>query len=118
MSVCAVAASASTDEPRRAALTPAAPPTYLLALCAPRPAQVPLVVVTSFSHAVPEALSAALASIGAHNYSRVILGSQLAGTGERLRRGEGALVRGWKTSCFVIRDRRAARGKRQGRRGL
>jgi hypothetical protein len=67
---------------------------------------VPLVVVTSFAHAMPDALGASLASLRAANFSRVLLGSQLGepegeggdgggggGSGAGgLWRGEGAVV--------------------------
>ena len=54
-------------------------------------------MVTSFAHAVPDALSASLASLRAAGFGRLVLGSQLgdpegAGKGGGLWRGEGALV--------------------------
>ena len=56
--------------------------------------QVPVVVVTSFPDAVPEALETALASIKASSYNAV-LGSELVQPGEELTREESALVRQW-----------------------
>ncbi|EFN52179.1 hypothetical protein CHLNCDRAFT_139378 [Chlorella variabilis] len=53
--------------------------------------QVPVVVVTSFPDAVPEALETALESIKSSKYS-VVLGNELVNLGEELTREESALV--------------------------
>jgi hypothetical protein len=53
--------------------------------------QVPVVVVTSFPDAVPEALETALESMKSNNYN-VVLGNELVRPGEELTREESALV--------------------------
>ncbi|KAL4434825.1 hypothetical protein ABPG77_005352 [Micractinium sp. CCAP 211/92] len=54
------------------------------------PQEVPLLVVTSFPDAIPEALSATLKNVREHKY-QAVLGSDLPG-GEELSREESALV--------------------------
>ena len=54
--------------------------------------QVPVVVVTSFPDAVPNALDTSLKSIKSSKYN-VVLGSELVQLGEELSREENALVR-------------------------
>lgn len=61
--------------------------------------QVPVVVVTSFPDAVPEALETALESIKSSKYS-VVLGNELVNLGEELTREESALVR--RTGCMHL----------------
>ncbi|KAL4856629.1 hypothetical protein ACK3TF_003058 [Chlorella vulgaris] len=53
--------------------------------------QIPVIVVTSFPDAVPEALETALQSITSRQYT-VVLGSALVQPGEELTREESALV--------------------------
>jgi hypothetical protein len=62
---------------------------------------VPVVVVTSFPNAVPEALDSALESMKHHKYT-VVLGSELAQPGQELTREESALVRvGRRGRCWI-----------------
>jgi hypothetical protein len=61
--------------------------------------QIPVIVVTSFPDAVPEALETALESITSRKY-QVVLGSALVQPGEVLMREESSLVRG--RACLLL----------------